>query len=112
MLLFDLILRASRVPLDRCDNYSYYTDMATHLGSWIRELRTAQGLSQRDLGARTDVTSAYITLLETGQRRNPTVLVAVRLADALDVPVMKLVECVIKDEAEAAEPAPERRMTR
>ena len=75
--------------------------MANHLDSWIREVRTAQALSQRDLGAWTGVTSAYITLLETGQRRNPTVLVAVRLADALGVPVTKLIECVMKDEAQA-----------
>ena len=75
--------------------------MTNHLGSRIRELRIAHGLSQRDLGLRAGVTSVYITLLETGQRRNPTVLVAVRLADALRVPVMKLIECVIKDEAQA-----------
>ena len=72
--------------------------MPSRLGRWIKKLRTARGLSQRDLGTRTGVTSAYITLLETGQRRNPTVLVAVRLADALGVPVMKLIECVIKDD--------------
>ena len=86
--------------------------MVSRLGSWIKELRTARGLSQRDLGVRAGVTSAYITLLETGQRRNPTVLVAVRLADALGVPLMKLIERVIKDEAKAAEPAPERRPKR
>ena len=86
--------------------------MASRLGRWIKDLRTARGLSQRDLAARTGVTSAYITLLETGQRRNPTVLVAVRLADALGVPLMKLIERVIKDEAKTAERAPERRRKR
>ena len=71
-------------------------------------MRIAHGLSQRDLGLRAGVTSVYITLLETGQRRNPTVLVAVRLAAALRVLVMKLIEYVVKDEAQAA--APERRI--
>ena len=89
------------LPLDTYSNCSYYPDVTNHLGGWIRELRTAQGLSQRDLGLRAGVTSAYITLLETAQRRNPTVLVAVRLADALRVPVMKVIEHVIKDEAQA-----------
>ena len=84
--------------------------MTNHLGRWIRGLRTAQGLSQRDLGLRAGVTSVYITLLETGQRRNPTVLVAVRLADALGVPVTKLIEYVVKDEARTT--APERRPKR
>ena len=79
--------------------------MTNHLGRWMRELRIAQGLSQRDLGVLAGVTSVYITLLETGQRRNPTVLVSVRLAAALQVPVMKLIEYVVKDEAQATAPA-------
>ena len=98
---FDPILPASRVPSSQgVITSSYYADMANRLGSWIRESRTAQGLSQRDLGARTGVTSVYITLLETGQRRNPTVAVAAQLATALDVPVMNLIECVVKDETQ------------
>ncbi len=84
--------------------------MTNHLGRWIREVRIAKGLSQRDLGLRAGVTSVYITLLETGQRRNPTVLVAVRLADALGVPVMKVIEYVVKDKAQTA--SPERRRKR
>ncbi len=84
--------------------------MHTRLGALIKRLRTEHGLSQRALGARAGLTNPYIAQLENGQRGNPTVLVAARLAAALDVPVMKLIECVIKDEAQAA--APERRTKR
>ena len=76
--------------------------MATRLATLIKRLRTARGLSQRALAARAGVTNPYIAQLETGQRGNPTVLVAARLAAALGVPVMELIECVMKDEAQAA----------
>ena len=82
----------------------------TRLGTLIKRLRTERGLSQRALGARAGITNPYIPQLETGQRGNPTVLVAMRLANALGVPVMKLIECVIKDEAQAT--APERSTNR
>ena len=91
-----------RDPLDLYDIYSYHIAVATRLGALTKRLRRERGLSQRALGARAGITNPYITQLETGQRGNPTVLVAVRLADALGVPVMKLVECIIKDEAQAA----------
>ena len=76
--------------------------MTTRLGTLIKRLRTARGLSQRALAARAGVTNPYIAQLETGQRGNPTVLVAARLAAALGVPVMELIECVMKEEAQPA----------
>ena len=76
--------------------------MTTRLGTLIKRLRTARGLSQRALAVRAGVTNPYIAQLETGQRGNPTVLVAARLAAALGVPVMELIECVMKEEAQPA----------
>ena len=84
--------------------------MATYLGSLIKRLRIARALSQRALAARAGVTNPYIAQLETGQRGNPTVLIATRLAAALGVPVTELIDCVMKDGAQAA--APERRRKR
>ena len=72
--------------------------MTTLLGTLIKRLRTARGLSQRALAARAGLTNPYIAQLETGQRGNPTVLVATRLADALGVPVMDLIKCAVADE--------------
>ena len=74
--------------------------MANRLGSLIKRLRTARGLSQRALAARAGLTNPYIAQLETGQRSNPTVLVATRLADALGVPVMDLIKRAVADARE------------
>ena len=71
--------------------------MRTHLGTLIKRLRTEHGLSQRAF-ALANLTNPYIVQLENGQRGNRSVLVAVRLAAALKVPVMKLIEYVFKDE--------------
>ena len=56
--------------------------MPTHLRALIKRLRTEHHLSQRTLGARADLTNPHIAQLETDQRGNPTVLVAVRLTAA------------------------------
>jgi transcriptional regulator with XRE-family HTH domain len=62
------------------------------LGMTIKDLRTAQGLSQKALGKRAKVTDAYITMLETGKRKSPSLAVLQRLAKALGVPVTALLE--------------------
>ena len=72
--------------------------MTKRLETLIKRVRTARGLSQRALAARAGLTNPYIASLETGQRGNPTVLVAVRLADALGVLVMDLIQCAVADE--------------
>ena len=76
--------------------------MPTHLGALVKRLRMEHHLSQRALGARADRTNPSIVQLEMDQRGNPTVLIAVGLAAALHVPVMKLIECAIKDPASQA----------
>ena len=75
--------------------------MTKRLETLIKRVRTARGLSQRALAARAGLTNPYIAQLEAGQRGNPTVLVAVRLADALGVPVMDLIKCAVADEKQA-----------
>jgi XRE family transcriptional regulator of biofilm formation len=58
----------------------------------VKELRGAQGFSQRELAKRAGITDVYITLLETGQRKNPSLAVLKKLAKALGVPVTTLLE--------------------
>ena len=57
------------------------------LGRVIKTLREEKGLSQKALAERVGVTDAYITMLETGVRKNPSLAVLQRLAKALGVPV-------------------------
>ena len=60
------------------------------LGRVIKTLREEKGLSQKALAERVGVTDAYITMLETGVRKNPSLAVLQRLAKALGVPVTEL----------------------
>jgi len=59
------------------------------LGLKIRKLRKERNISQQSLVLRTDVNKSYIYLLETGSA-NPTLLVLVKLAYALDVDIAEL----------------------
>lgn len=56
----------------------------------LTRLRTERELTKRDLAKRAKVTEAYVSQLESGVRRNPSLPVLKRLARALGVPVAKL----------------------
>jgi len=58
----------------------------------IKAHRKAKGLRRIDLAKAAKVTPAYITQLETGHRKNPSLDVLKRLARALGVPVTELLE--------------------
>lgn len=58
----------------------------------IVQLRTKQELSQRELAKKAGVSVAYVALIETGERTNPSLTVLRRLAKALQVPVTELLE--------------------
>ena len=60
------------------------------LSRMLKELREEKGWSQRDLAYKAKVTGAYIAMLETGKKVNPSVAVLKRLAKALGVPVTEL----------------------
>jgi transcriptional regulator with XRE-family HTH domain len=56
----------------------------------IKTLRQEKGLSQKALAEQVGVTDAYITMLETGKRKNPSLDILKKLAKALGVPVTEL----------------------
>ena len=58
----------------------------------ITKLREGQGLTQRDLAKKAKVTAAYVAMLETGVRKNPSLAILKRLAKALRVPVTRLLQ--------------------
>jgi transcriptional regulator with XRE-family HTH domain len=53
----------------------------------LKELREQKGWSQRDLAKRAKTTGAYIAMLETEVKTNPSAKVLRRLAKALGVPM-------------------------
>ncbi|MDW8006457.1 MAG: helix-turn-helix transcriptional regulator [Thermomicrobium sp.] len=59
------------------------------LGQRIRALREAQGLRQEDLAARAMVNQSYLSQIENG-KRDPSLDVLERIADALGIPVADL----------------------
>jgi transcriptional regulator with XRE-family HTH domain len=58
----------------------------------IRTLREAKGLSQVELAKRAKVARPYVVRLESGQQKNPSLVVLKRLAKALGVSVGRLLE--------------------
>jgi transcriptional regulator with XRE-family HTH domain len=66
-----------------------HSDFYRQLGRRIAALRRSVGLSQERLGERARVGSSYIAHIELGSRK-PTIDVLLRLADAVDVPLWKL----------------------
>jgi transcriptional regulator with XRE-family HTH domain len=58
----------------------------------LRKLRESRDMSMAALAAKAKVTDAYIAMLETGTRKNPSLAILKRLAKALGVPVTELLE--------------------
>lgn len=62
------------------------------LGTVLKMLREENGLTQDTVARRSKVTKPYLSQLETGARKNPSLPVLKRLARALGVPVTALLE--------------------
>jgi transcriptional regulator with XRE-family HTH domain len=56
----------------------------------LKQIRDEKGLSQTKLAKLAQVRQGYIAMLESGQRKNPSLPVLKRLAKALGVPVTEL----------------------
>ena len=66
-------------------------DIRKQLGLNVQRIRRQRSWSQEELGFRSGLHRTYISGIERGAR-NPTVLVLVRLAKALDVSAATLME--------------------
>lgn len=64
----------------------------TRLGALVKSLREAAEMNQPELAKTAKVTTAYISQLESGKKKNPSLDVLKRLAKALGVPVTELLE--------------------
>jgi len=56
----------------------------------LKERREQAGLTREQLAKKAKVTTAYISMMEAGKRKNPSLVVLDRLAKALGVPVTEL----------------------
>jgi len=58
----------------------------------LKRLREARGWTQAELAKRAKVTRPYITMLEQGARKTPSLPTLQRLARVLGVPVAELLK--------------------
>ena len=58
----------------------------------IRDLRTARGWTQRDLAARAGLEVAMMARIDGNPLAEPSLPTALKLADALGVPIIELIE--------------------
>jgi transcriptional regulator with XRE-family HTH domain len=56
----------------------------------LKERREQVGLTREQLARKARVTTAYVSMMEAGKRKNPSLAVLDRLAKALGVPVTEL----------------------
>lgn len=66
-------------------------DVRQRVGLNLQKLRRARGLTQEELSARADIHQTYLSGLEGG-KRNPSLLLLARLADALEIGLEELVK--------------------
>jgi transcriptional regulator with XRE-family HTH domain len=62
------------------------------MGRMLRETREAKGLTQEQIAQKAGVTEAYISMLESGARKNPSLAMLKRLAKILGVPLPELLQ--------------------
>lgn len=65
------------------------------LGTIIRKKRMQLNLTQQQLADQSEITQAHISRIESGEY-NPSSVTICKLAKALDIPVIKLLEAVEK----------------
>ncbi len=65
-------------------------DWRSHFGSNVRRIRRQRGLTQEKLAFEAEIDLTYVGGIERG-KKNPSLLVMARIADALAVPLAKLV---------------------
>jgi len=66
-------------------------EIRQRLGSNVKRLRLAMGLSQEEFAHRADVHRTYVSDIELG-KRNPTIEIVEQLASALDVKPGRLLD--------------------
>jgi transcriptional regulator with XRE-family HTH domain len=65
-------------------------DVRERVGLNLQRLRREKGLSQEELADRAQIHQTYLSGVERG-RRNPTIVVLQRIAEALDADITDLV---------------------
>ncbi len=62
------------------------------LGKVLKACREKKGMTQVQLAKKAKVTQAYVAMLETGVKNNPSLATLRRIAKALGVPIERLLK--------------------
>src|SRR5688500_14843052 len=68
------------------------SDRATRLGSELKSVREARGLSLRDVESITGISNPYLSQLETGKIEKPNPQFLFKLAECYKIPFQSLME--------------------
>ena len=71
-------------------------DVSKAFGITLRKLRISKELTQEQLGFEADLRRTYISSLELGEKQ-PSLTTIFRLANALEIPMSKLLKLVEKE---------------
>lgn len=66
-------------------------NLSARFGKVVRQARLARGFSQERLAERAELDRTFISMIERGVRK-PTLETAQRLAEALGVPLARMIE--------------------
>lgn len=75
--------------------------ISSKFGSLLKYLREQKGYSLKELEEKTGVSAGYISRMETGERKAPSIPIVQVLADALDVDLTELLD-VSSDKSDEA----------
>ncbi len=62
------------------------------LGTYIRNIRKSKNISLSQLALRTNLSKSYLSYIERNIQTNPSIGVFMRIAEALDTDIKKLIE--------------------
>ena len=63
-------------------------------GGIIRALRLKRGMTLNQLAVLSGVSKSYISYIERGLQKNPSIIVLKKISEALDVEFIQLIECL------------------
>ncbi len=70
------------------------SNQGSHLANWkkIKKLRMDRQISLSSLSRKSGVSKAYLSLLERGKVNNPSLRIVLKIAEALEIDINKLVK--------------------
>lgn len=66
--------------------------MLKNFSKKLKTYRKTKGLSLQELSIKTNLSVSYLSLLENGERKNPSLDTLAKIANAFDIDILKLLD--------------------